>query len=95
VLVAPRLRAEEEAVALLADAAARLGRDAERVALRGRPEEEVLAALGDADLLVLARDGERDRPGPRSIGHATRFVLDHAPCDVLLVWGAEGYNQAS
>jgi nucleotide-binding universal stress UspA family protein len=55
----------------------------------------VLAALGDADLLVLARDGERDRPGPRSIGHATRFVLDHAPCDVLLVWGAEGYNQAS
>jgi len=26
------------------------------------------------------------RGGPRSLGHATRFVVDHAPCAVLLVW---------
>jgi nucleotide-binding universal stress UspA family protein len=81
---------EEEARELLADAAARLGRDAELVARRGRAEQEVLAALDGADLLVLARDGDRSRPGPKSVGHATRFVLDHAPCDVLLVWGPEG-----
>jgi nucleotide-binding universal stress UspA family protein len=81
---------EEEARELLAEAAARLGRDAERDARRGRPEDEVIAALDGADLLVLARDGDRSRPGPKSIGHATRFVLDHAPCDVLLVWAAEG-----
>jgi hypothetical protein len=49
-------------------------------------EREVLAAAEDADLLVLARDGEHDRLGPRSLGHATRFVVDHAPCAVLLVW---------
>jgi hypothetical protein len=36
--------------------------------------------------LVLARDGDRSRLGPRSLGHATRFIVDHAPCPVLLVW---------
>ncbi len=39
-----------------------------------------------ADLLVLARDGDRERLGPRSLGPATRFVIDHAPCQVLLIW---------
>jgi nucleotide-binding universal stress UspA family protein len=81
---------EEEQRALLGEAAARLGREARIEARRGRAEEEVIAALGDADLLVLARDGERDRPGPHSLRPPTRFVLDHAPCDVLLVWAAEG-----
>ena len=45
-----------------------------------------MAAADTADLLILARDGDRTRLGPRSIGHATRFVVDHAPCQVLLVW---------
>jgi hypothetical protein len=49
-------------------------------------EREVVAAAEGADLLVLARDGERGRPGPKSLGPATRFVVDHAPCPVLLVW---------
>jgi nucleotide-binding universal stress UspA family protein len=77
----------EEAAALLADAASRLGRDAARTARRGRAEDEVLDVAGDADVLVLARDGDPGHPGPRSIGHAARFILDHAPCDVVLVWG--------
>jgi hypothetical protein len=38
------------------------------------------------DLLVLARDGDHSRLGPRSLGPAARFVVDHAPCRVLLVW---------
>jgi hypothetical protein len=38
------------------------------------------------DLLVLARDGDRSRPGPHSLGPAARFAVDHAPCRVLLVW---------
>jgi hypothetical protein len=25
----------------------------------------------------------------RSLGHATRFVVDHAPCAVMLVWPRE------
>jgi hypothetical protein len=38
------------------------------------------------DLLVAARDGDRSRLGPHSLGHDTRFVVDHAPCAILLVW---------
>ena len=44
------------------------------------------AAAEGADLLVLARDGDRSRVGPHSLGPAARFVVDHAPCRVLLVW---------
>ena len=75
--------------ALLDAAAARLDRPAERVARRGRVEREVVAACADANLLILARDGDRTRLGPKSLGRTTRFVLDHAPCRVLLVWPDE------
>lgn len=76
-------RAETE---VLDAAAARLGRPAGREVRRGRPEREVVAACANVDLLVLARDGDRGRLGPRSLGHHTRFVVDHAPCQILLVW---------
>ena len=53
---------------------------------RGRVEREVVAAADGAGLLILARDGDRARLGPKSLGRACRFVVDHAPCPVLLVW---------
>ena len=31
-------------------------------------------------------DGDRTRLGPRSLSPVSRFVVDHAPCPVLLVW---------
>ncbi|MCG6494365.1 universal stress protein [Kitasatospora sp. A2-31] len=71
---------------LLAAAADRLGRPCARVERTGRVEREVVAAAEGAELLVLARDGDRSRLGPHSLGPATRFVVDHAPCPVLLVW---------
>ncbi|MEU5608172.1 universal stress protein [Streptomyces sparsogenes] len=71
---------------LLADAARRLGRPCTRVERTGRVEREVVAAAEGADLLVLARDGDRTHLGPRSLGPASRFIVDHAPCPVLLVW---------
>jgi nucleotide-binding universal stress UspA family protein len=80
-----RVIAEEEAQALLGAARARLGRPAQIVSRRGRVEREVVAACAGADLLILARDGE-PRLGPRSLGKHTRFVVDHAACQVLLVW---------
>jgi hypothetical protein len=56
-----------------------------RVAARGRrPEDVVIEACAGVDVLVLARSGHR--PGPRSLEHANRFVVDHAPCTVLLTW---------
>ena len=75
--------------ALLDAAQARLGAPSRRQARSGRAEREVLAACADADLLILARDGDHTRLGPRSIGHVARFVLDHAPCRVLLIWPDE------
>jgi nucleotide-binding universal stress UspA family protein len=76
----------EAAAALLAAARERLGRDATTVSLRGRVEREVVAAADQADVLVLARDGDRTRPGPHTLGPAARYVVDHASCRVLLVW---------
>ncbi|KQV14604.1 MULTISPECIES: universal stress protein [unclassified Kitasatospora] len=71
---------------LLRSAADRLGRPSTAVERNGRVEREVVAATAGADLLVLARDGDRTHLGPRSLGPAARFVVDHAPCPVLLVW---------
>ncbi|WP_189333744.1 universal stress protein [Actinoplanes ianthinogenes] len=71
---------------LMAAAVERFGRDVRTVFRRGRVEHEVVAACAGMDLLVMARDGETGRAGPRSLGPAGRFVLDHAPCRVLLVW---------
>ncbi len=75
---------------LLDAAAGRLGRPARRVVRHGRVEREVVQAALDADLLVMARDGDRTRPGPHSLGRAGRFIVDHAACPVLLVWPEHG-----
>ncbi len=82
------LAAEAEAASarLLELAADRLGRPCRRRSLTGRPERAVTAAADELDLLVIARDGDLSRLGPRSLGPDTRFVVDHAPCRVLLVW---------
>jgi nucleotide-binding universal stress UspA family protein len=74
------------AAALLDAAEARLGRRCERREIHGQAERAVVAASAEADLLIVARDGDRSRVGPKSLGRATRFVVDHAACPVLLVW---------
>jgi nucleotide-binding universal stress UspA family protein len=57
---------------------------------QGRPEREIVntAAEWQADLVIIcarAEYGGRHNIGPKSVGHVARFVLDHAPCPVLLV----------
>ncbi|MDX3259751.1 universal stress protein [Streptomyces sp. NPDC093228] len=80
----------EAAAHELLDAAERhLGGPARQVLVRGRTERKVVEAATGADLLVCARDGDRSRLGPHSLGPMTRFVVDHAPCPVLLVWPGE------
>jgi nucleotide-binding universal stress UspA family protein len=74
------------AAELLDRAVGRLGRPATTQHRTGRVEREVVRAADGAALLVCARDGDRDRLGPHSLGPATRFVVDHASCPVLLVW---------
>jgi nucleotide-binding universal stress UspA family protein len=78
--------ADTAADELLAAAEDRLGHAATRLRRHGRVEREVVTAAEGMDLLILARDGDHTRLGPRSLGPATRFVVDHAPCPVLLVW---------
>jgi nucleotide-binding universal stress UspA family protein len=78
--------AAEAAGELLDSAARRLARPVRGLERSGRVEREVVRAAADADLLVCARDGDHRRLGPHSLGPATRFVVDHAPCPVLLVW---------
>jgi nucleotide-binding universal stress UspA family protein len=95
----PGHRLEELAAAaateLLRVAAEELGLPATTTDRHGRPEEQVIAAAEFADLLIVARDGDRARLGPKSLGHATRFVVDHAPCPVLLVWPEQAPGIAS
>ncbi len=63
---------------------------AETLQRQGRPEREIVlcAAEWRADLIVLCPRSPRfggPALGPKSVGHVARFVLDHAPCPVLLV----------
>ena len=58
--------------------------------VRGRPEEAILKVAADEQVTLIcisAREGAEGHPhiGPASVGHTARFVLDHAPCDVLLL----------
>lgn len=78
--------ARSSAAELLDAAALRLGRPCDRIGRHGRPEHEVVTAAADADLLIVARDGDQSRLGPKSLGKEARFVVDHAPCPVLLIW---------
>jgi len=78
--------ASASAADLIEAAAHRLGRECERREIQDDTERAVVTASAHADLLIVARDGERSRLGPKSLGRATRFVVDHAACPVLLVW---------
>ncbi len=65
-------------------------KDAETMLRQGRPELEIVNAAAEwkADLILIdarAEYGEPPHIGPKSIGHVARFVLDHAPCPVLLI----------
>jgi nucleotide-binding universal stress UspA family protein len=57
---------------------------------RGRPEQIIVRVAEDEGVSLIAieaHEGAEGHPsvGPASVGHTARFVLDHAPCDVLLL----------
>jgi nucleotide-binding universal stress UspA family protein len=56
----------------------------------GNPEREIIqgAAEWHVDLIVICPRASvfgGSALGPKSVGHVARFVLDHAPCPVLLI----------
>ncbi len=61
------------------------------VLLHGRPGHELCRAMADTHAEVATlfpRPPSRQAPaGPHSLGHTARFVVDHAPCAVLLLRG--------
>jgi len=64
--------------------------NAETLQRQGRPEREIVNVIAEwqADLVIIcprAEYGGKAVMGPKSVGHVARFVLDHAPCPVLLV----------
>jgi nucleotide-binding universal stress UspA family protein len=93
----PRLAelAATSAAELLDAAARRLSRPCDRIERRGHPEREVVTAAASADLLIVARDGDQTRLGPKSLDKATRFVIDHVTCPVLLIWPGPAPSIAS
>jgi nucleotide-binding universal stress UspA family protein len=78
---------EEAGEALLDAARQRLGREVRTVVAAGNVEHAVTDAAREADLLVAARSSRH--VGPKSIRHPARFVVDHAPCPLLLLWPGE------
>ncbi len=90
-----RITEAEESAASAALEEARL--EAERAGFRphlhsaaGRPEQVVVAMAGQLGcqlIAIRASEGGEGTPrlGPASVGHTARFVLDHAPADVLLI----------
>jgi nucleotide-binding universal stress UspA family protein len=82
-------RAETSAAKDILEEGRRYLPGAERIQRTGRPEREIVnfAQEWRADLVVIcSRSLLNGGPtmGPKSVGHVARFVLDHAPCPVLL-----------
>jgi nucleotide-binding universal stress UspA family protein len=84
------LAAETAAAEEILNAAREYMNNAETMLRQGRPELEIVNAAAEwrADVVLVCARAEYGEPphiGPRSVGHVARFVLDHAPCPVLLV----------
>ncbi len=91
---APRIermnQADEGAAQEILEEARGVHPNAETLYRRGQPERVIVnyAAEWNADLVVICpRSLQTGGPtiGPKSLGHIARFVVDHAPCPVLLV----------
>jgi nucleotide-binding universal stress UspA family protein len=89
--VRQQMRQAEEALAqeILEEGNRVLG-GAEMLQRTGRPEREIVFMVEEwqADIVVVASGkahGGGKPLGPKSMGHVARFVLDHAPCAVLLM----------
>jgi nucleotide-binding universal stress UspA family protein len=83
-------RTERATAEDILDEGLRLLPNAEVFQRQGRPELEIVNAAAEwrADILIIcprAQYGGKPTLGPKSVGHVARFVLDHAPCPVLLV----------
>lgn len=84
----------EDALKEALDTLEALGLRGETRLERGRPDQVIVevARRVNADLIsIQARErAGHPRQGPASVGHTARSILDHAPCDVLLLRSGNG-----
>lgn len=71
-------------------AAQRFGFKATEIIKEGQPEKIIIQVAREMEVTLIAiwaREGGAGHPriGPAALGHTARFVIDHAPCDVLLL----------
>jgi nucleotide-binding universal stress UspA family protein len=83
-------RAEGMAAQEILEEGSRALAGAEMLQRTGRVAQEIVQATLEwrADVVVICSRTETEgvpHLGPKSVGHVARFVLDHAPCPVLLV----------
>jgi nucleotide-binding universal stress UspA family protein len=59
---------------------------------RGRPDQVIVevARRVNADLISIQARERAGHPRQGSVGHTARSILDHAPCDVLLLRNGNG-----
>jgi len=77
----------DDALGRVADDAAAVeaaGGSVLRHALEGEPDEVLMKAAGEADIVVVGRRGHQGL-GARLLGSTSRHIADHAPCPVLVV----------
>jgi nucleotide-binding universal stress UspA family protein len=84
-------RVAELALEEAATAATWLGARPDIVTAEGEPGRVISGLAGERDCDLVAVGARADRreeePGPHSVGHTARFVLDHSPRPVLLLRG--------
>jgi nucleotide-binding universal stress UspA family protein len=84
----------EDALKEALDALQALGLQAETRLERGRPNQVIVevAQRVNADLIAIQAQERAAHPrqGPVPVGHTARSILDHAPCDVLLLRSGNG-----
>lgn len=61
------------------------GRDAEIVIAHGHPEQEILHLAVERHVDLIAIGSEHPGVGPHPLSPPIRYLIDHAPCDVLLL----------
>src|SRR5260370_6653620 len=84
------LEVEQSAAREVSEEALRSLPGAEVFQREGRTEREIVNAADEwqADLIIICPRAEykdKHQIGPKSVGNVARFVLDHAPCTVLLI----------
>jgi nucleotide-binding universal stress UspA family protein len=92
-MTGPRLekiqQAQQFAASNILEEGQRYVSGAETLQRQGRPEREIVncAAEWKANLIIISPRSQYDAAeiGPKSVGHVARFVVDHAPCPVLLL----------